>query len=81
MEALGRGLFLAAVAAACLFLPVEAEAYIGPGVGVTAIGTVIALVGAIVFAIVGFIWYPIKRLLATLRNRQADREAPKASVS
>jgi hypothetical protein len=40
-----------------------AFAYIGPGVGLSAIGTVIALFGAILLAIVGFIWYPVKRML------------------
>jgi hypothetical protein len=57
-----------------------ALAYIGPGAGITAIGTAIALVGAIVLAIVGFVWYPIKRLRAKLRERknreQGDHAAP-----
>lgn len=46
-----------------------AEAYIGPGAGLTAIGTVLALFGAILMAIVGFLWYPIKRLRARRRER------------
>jgi hypothetical protein len=57
-----------------------ALAYIGPGAGITAIGTAIALVGAIVLAIVGFVWYPFKRLRAKLRERknreQGDHAAP-----
>jgi hypothetical protein len=57
-----------------------ALAYIGPGAGITAIGTAIALVGAIVLAIVGFVWYPIKRLRAKLRERknreQGDQAVP-----
>ena len=46
-----------------LFLaaPQTAFAYVGPGAGLAAIGSVLALVGAIVLAIVGFLWYPIKR--------------------
>jgi hypothetical protein len=40
-----------------------AFAYIGPGGGLTVFGTAIALFGGILLAIVGFIWYPIKRLL------------------
>ena len=40
-----------------------AAAYIGPGAGLGAIGTVIAVIGAILLMIVGFVWYPIKRLL------------------
>jgi len=42
----------------------SAEAYVGPGAGITAIGTVIALLAAVFLAIVGFVWYPIKRLRA-----------------
>lgn len=49
-----------------LFLLLVAQpvnAYIGPGAGLGVIGTVIALLAAIIFAIIGFIWYPIKRKL------------------
>lgn len=44
-------------------LPQLAHAYIGPGAGLSAIGTLVALVGAVLLAIVGFVWYPLKRLL------------------
>ncbi len=40
-----------------------AFAYIGPGSGLSAIGTVIAVVSAFFFLIVGFVWYPFKRLI------------------
>jgi hypothetical protein len=49
-----------------------ADAYIGPGAGISAIGTVIALPGAVVLAIVGFIWYPARRLLAMVRRRRGQ---------
>ena len=54
---------LAALAGALALLPAVAEAYVGPGAGLTAIGTVVALVAAVLLALVGFVWYPIKRLL------------------
>jgi hypothetical protein len=47
-----------------LIAPQSAEAYVGPGAGITAIGTLVALIGALLLAIVGFVWYPIKRLRA-----------------
>lgn len=50
--------------------PQIAAAYIGPGAGLTAIGTVIAFIGAILLALVGFVWYPIKRL----RSRNKKKE-------
>ena len=40
----------------------NSQAYIGPGAGLSAIGTVLAFLAAIVLAIVGFVWYPLKRL-------------------
>ena len=51
--------------------PGAAFAYIGPGAGISAIGTVIALIGAILLAIVGFVWYPIKRLRA--KNKKTEK--------
>lgn len=60
--------------------PGVALGYIGPGAGITAIGTAIALLGAIALAIVGFVWYPVKRLRAKMREKknreQGDQAAP-----
>ncbi len=72
-------IFSLAVAALLLAASQSAEAYIGPGAGITAIGTVIALVGAILLAIVGFVWYPIKRLRAKNRKMKNTDEAPPPS--
>lgn len=44
-------------------LPMAAQAYVGPGAGLTAIGTMVALIAALILAVVGFVWYPIKRLV------------------
>ena len=64
-----RVVMLAGVLAGWLVAtPEVAEAYVGPGAGITVIGSVIALVSAIGFAIVGLVWYPIKRLRAKRRN-------------
>ena len=40
-----------------------AFAYVGPGAGLGAIGTFLAVIGSVLLLIVGFIWYPIKRLI------------------
>ena len=58
--------------AAILLLPATASAYVGPGAGLSAIGSMIALIGAIVLAIVGFVWYPVKRLIRSLRSGRKD---------
>lgn len=56
------------VAAWMAFTPAVASAYVGPGLGLSALGALVALLAAIVFAIVGFVWYPVQRLL----QRRAD---------
>jgi len=61
-------IFVMTVMAMLLGLPQYARAYIGPGAGISALGTVLAFFGAIILVIVGFIWYPLKRLLAKIRN-------------
>ena len=67
-----RFLLLTTTATGLLFSQ-AALAYIGPGAGLTVIGTVIALIGAVLLAIVGFIWYPIKRLRAKLARKPDDK--------
>ena len=52
--------------------PGTALAYVGPGAGLSAIGTFLALLAACVLAVVGFIWYPVKRLLGG-KSRSAQR--------
>ena len=62
--------------AVMLVAPQDTAAYIGPGAGIAAIGTVIALIGSIILAVVAFIWYPIKRLLAKIKKkRMSDKDS------
>lgn len=64
---------LAAAPVALIATP--ALAYVGPGAGLTAIGTVLSLLAAVVLAIVGFVWYPIKRFLRRFSNNgRHDRQ-------
>jgi hypothetical protein len=71
--ALTAAFCLIAIAGAVLAAP--AHAYLGPGAGLSAIGTVLALIGAVLLGIVGFVWYPVKRLLRS-RQAGAPRNAP-----
>jgi hypothetical protein len=50
---------------ACAFgiCATPAFAYLGPGAGLSAIGALVALIIGVILAFVGFIWYPVKRLL------------------
>ena len=47
-------------------------AYIGPGAGLSAIGTFIALVVALLVAIIGFVWFPLKRMLKKRNNTETS---------
>jgi len=60
-----------------VLLPNIAFAYVGPGAGLSAIGTVLALVGAILLGIVGFVWYPVKRLLRGKQSREPEEVSDK----
>ena len=60
-----------------LFCSAPVFAYIGPGAGLSAVGSVLALVGAVLLMILGFVWYPVKRIL--VRKRQ-DSLPPEVDV-
>ena len=51
-------------------------AYLGPGGALSAIGSFLALLAAVGLAVVGFVWYPIKRMLRARRAQEEAAEAP-----
>ncbi|MFC1597318.1 hypothetical protein ACFL5Q_05185 [Planctomycetota bacterium] len=53
--------------------------YLGPGSGVSALGSLLALSVAIFVAIFGFVWFPLKRLLR-LRKRSTPKDEQVAAV-
>lgn len=61
--------------AACLSAAALAPAYIGPGAGLGAIGSLLALVGAAALMVIGFVWYPVKRLLERRREDGFDGDS------
>ena len=46
-----------------LTMPGQALAYVGPGVGLGAIMATLAVVLGVMLLVVGFLWYPLKRVL------------------
>lgn len=72
--------WLTLIVAGLIFeIPTTTFAYIGPGGGLGAIGTVVALIFAVLLAIVGFMWYPLKRLLRK-RRHTGESAAPGIKV-
>ena len=63
----------AALLAASALSP--AAAYSGPGLGLAAIGVILGLVGTVLLAIVGYVWYPLKRAFARMSGKTAAAEA------
>ena len=53
-------------------LPLNAVAYVGPGLGAGTIGVIAGLVGSIFLALFAFFWYPIKRVLFSKKQDEED---------
>ena len=53
-----------------LLSPTLVWAYVGPGSGLSAIGALFAILATIFFAIVGFVWYPIKRIIRFIKQKK-----------
>ena len=47
-----------------------AFAYLGPGGSFSTIGAFFALLGGLIVAIFGFVWYPTKRLIKAWKKRK-----------
>jgi hypothetical protein len=48
-----------------------AFAYLGPGAGLAAIGAFLALIVGVIAAFLGFLWYPVRRLLGRRNSMTA----------
>jgi hypothetical protein len=68
-----RVLQLALMAVLAIMLPYPAVAYIGPGAGLGMIGSLLAVVGALVLAIVGLIVLPFRMLM---KRRSVKTDPP-----
>ena len=60
--------------AGLLLLSAEVHAYIGPGAGLGMIGSLVALVGAVVVALVGIVIFPLRLILKKKRAKDADKQ-------
>ena len=52
-----------------VLFPLQAQAYIGPGLGLGVVGTIVGVLFSIVLGLLGIFWYPLKRLFAKSQKR------------
>ena len=64
------------VMAGSILMPAASHAYIGPGAGLSAIGSLLALLAVIAVAIFGFVWFPLKRMMR--KRKRVDSARPAA---
>ncbi len=57
-----------------------ASAYIGPGAGLSAIGSFLALIAAVFIGVFGFVWYPVKRMLKKSKAAKLEAAAAEAAA-
>ncbi|MCA8977428.1 MAG: hypothetical protein KDC98_22085 [Planctomycetes bacterium] len=57
-------------------IDLPALAYLGPGGLLGSLGAFIALIGALLLALLGLIWYPMKRLFAGRRKQRDEGAGP-----
>eukprot|EP00494_Astrolonche_serrata_P033987 UN34256 len=55
----------------------SAQAYVGPGLGLGALGAIIAVLATILLAVFGLLWYPIKRLLRKKKMQGSEGQESK----
>ncbi|WP_395620460.1 hypothetical protein [Sphingorhabdus sp.] len=53
-----------------------AHAYLGPGVGLGAIGVTLGVIATFVLAFLGLLWYPLKRMLKGIRTKGPKEPKP-----
>ncbi len=62
---------IATILAGSLLIPMQAFAYVGPGLGAGTIGVILGLLGSVLLALFAFFWYPIKRVFF---SKETDKE-------
>lgn len=70
---------LSAVIVSSLLLTSPAWAYLGPGAGLSAFGSLLAVLLTVVVTFAAFLWYPLKRAIKAFRPSHADRSASGAT--
>lgn len=56
----------------------SAQAYVGPGLGVGAIGAVLGVMFSILLGVFAIVWYPLKRLFKRIVKKDKPNQSPGA---
>lgn len=56
------------------FFPVAVYAYVGPGLGLGVIGTVLGVLVSIFLALLAIFWYPLKRIFGKGQKKKEKYE-------
>lgn len=59
--------------------PSAASAYMGPGLGMGAVGVTLGVLGSILLGLMSIVWYPAKRMIRAVRRRSSGRTDRSAS--
>ena len=65
----------------CLALPDSAHAYGGPGSVISGIGALLAAIAALLASLLGFIWFPLKRLYQSMTEDDAEPAGTSSDAS
>lgn len=72
MRVSNKRLALIAAAMTIAAMPSTGYCYVGPGIGITLLGSLWAVLAAVVMAIAGILFWPVRALL---RRRKRDKQA------
>ena len=53
-----------------MMMPTIASAYIGPGLGVGALASVLGILAGLLMLVIGVVWYPLKRLYHYYKSKK-----------
>lgn len=54
--------------------PLNANAYVGPGLGLSAVGVIVGVLLSILLAVFAIVWYPLKRFLRRFRQKIGSKD-------
>ena len=60
-----------------IFLPGMAHAYVGPGAGLGVVTVTLAFVLGLFLLLVGFVWYPLKRIVRHFKSGNFENSSAK----